>query len=534
MYFRGVLIALISLGSITGCSGENSPGDHSSKSLATRTEEIAAWHFVGGKKIAAESDATKLREIWNLPATQVLEKQTVGKLARAPFDFLKGKTDSKKDFAPLFEPLIRDLERSESVFRMCERTNGFPEFSLAVALDSAQAAVWQSNLGTVLSTWTRMKTTPLQQGGVAGWQLKKHHAPDLFRFIRAGNWAVLSCGENDLPLEKETLAQIQRSGRPLPALTNEWLTAHADWPRLSKWIQMAGGGLAPLPNTTLQISCRDENVRTKVIVEDSKPFAWHYTPWQIPTNIIHEPLVSFTAVRGIEPWLSRQRAIQSFVWRPMPNQLFVWAMARVPFQTFIAMPVSNPTNIAKQLQVKLASKFNVALKKHNLGGIVWKTNENMMAWQGAPFISPFLQPLRAPSGDFLMAGLFPKSDRTNVISTDLMGQLNGHTNLFYYNWEITALRLPQLRQMCQLGLFFSGRRQLDGKSASAKWLDAIGPKLGNTVTELTRTSAREMTLIRKSPIGFDAAELVALANWLELTKFPCQFRVPTLAGPSPF
>ena len=45
--------------------------------------------------------------------------------------------------------------------------------------------------------------------------------------------------------------------------------------------------------------------------------------------------------------------------------------------------------------------------------------------------------------------------------------------------------------------------------------------LGNTVTEITQTAPNEWTFKRKAPGGLTALELVALANWLEATNFPC-------------
>jgi hypothetical protein len=57
-------------------------------------------------------------------------------------------------------------------------------------------------------------------------------------------------------------------------------------------------------------------------------------------------------------------------------------------------------------------------------------------------------------------------------------------------------------------------------SAAHKWLDAIEPRLGNTVTELREISPRELQLVRTSHAGLNGLELLAMANWLESTNFP--------------
>jgi hypothetical protein len=103
------------------------------------------------------------------------------------------------------------------------------------------------------------------------------------------------------------------------------------------------------------------------------------------------------------------------------------------------------------------------------------------------------------------------------------------TNLVFYHWEITAERLPEVRPLSQFALMLAQRNQLDGKSASAKWLDRIGPKLDNTATTITQTAPDELTFTRRAPGGLIAIEFVVLANWLESTNFPLDgFQLPAL------
>ena len=101
------------------------------------------------------------------------------------------------------------------------------------------------------------------------------------------------------------------------------------------------------------------------------------------------------------------------------------------------------------------------------------------------------------------------------------------SNLVYYHWEITAERLKLLPQLSQLVLMVTRHRQLDAQSAAGKWLDRIGPTLGNAMTEVTQTAPDELSFTRKAPGGLTAVELTALANWLEAPNFPgCDLRLP--------
>ena len=251
-----------------------------------------------------------------------------------------------------------------------------------------------------------------------------------------------------------------------------------------------------------------------------QPLALSLEPWRMPTNTIHGPFVSFTAVRGFAPWLEKQGWAQPFEIQPLPNQAFVWALAQIPFQTFVAVPVENATNTIQQIGTRLTVGLHTNLQNPFLPSFTVTTNDNKIAWRGIPFIAPVLQPVREPEGDFLLAGLFPNSPNSSPFPPELLAQLD-RTNLIFYHWEITAERLPEVRSLSQLAFLLTGRPQLGAQSAAAKWLDRIGPTLGNTVTEITQTAPDEWTFKRKAPGGLTALELVALANWLETTNFPC-------------
>lgn len=56
--------------------------------------------------------------------------------------------------------------------------------------------------------------------------------------------------------------------------------------------------------------------------------------------------------------------------------------------------------------------------------------------------------------------------------------------------------------------------------ANGPWLAAIGPKLGNSVTEATVVGPKELDVVRKSYCGFTALELVILDRWLQDPRFP--------------
>ena len=55
-------------------------------------------------------------------------------------------------------------------------------------------------------------------------------------------------------------------------------------------------------------------MRTRAELDFPEPLPLEMEAWNIPTNLIHDPLIGFAAVRGIRPWL------KSFKLWQEPNQ----------------------------------------------------------------------------------------------------------------------------------------------------------------------------------------------------------------------
>jgi hypothetical protein len=355
-----------------------------------------------------------------------------------------------------------------------------------------------------------------------GWELKKHLPPNLIRFVRVGDWAVFGWGQDKLLLNDELARRVLAEKRPAPAEKNNWLTADLDWPCLARWLPSLSA--VDLPETRWQAVGRDGNLHVDGKLIFPQPLAMTLETWRMPTNTIHEPIVSFTAARGIAPWLEKQNWAQPYEILPVPNQMFIWALALMPLQTFAAVPVPDASNALAQLDQKLSASTN--WQSHFMIPLTMEMTYNQIAWFGLPFVAPKLEALPEPSGDFLFAGVFPNDLKGEPLPPELLTLL-GQSNLVYYHWEITAERLKLLPQLTQLALMITRHRQLDAQSAAGKWLAAIGPTLGNSVTEVTQTAPNQLTFMRKAPGGLTAVELTALANWLEAPNFPgCDLRSP--------
>ena len=480
---------------------------------------IARVHFAGAEQISADTNAIAFTNLWCSPEAQALREQTLNKLSRAPYNWFKSKMPSgMDDGAGQLRPLLDDLLGAEWFLQIRDATNGSPEFALAIRLDASRAQLWQTNLGNVLEAWTVMSVEKIQNG----WKLKKHLPPNLIRFVRVGDWVVFGLGQDKLLLNDELVRRVLAEKRPAPAEKNNWLTVDLDWPRLARWFPSLSA--VDLPETRWQAVGRDGNLHLDGRLIFPQPLAMTLEKWRMPTNTIHQPFISFTAARGIAPWLEKQNRAQPYEVSPVPNQVFIWAMAQMPLQTFAAVPVPDAGKALTQFEQKLSAHTN--WQSHLIMSLTMQVTSNRISWLGLPFIVPSLEALHEPTGDFLFAGVFPNGPKTRPLLPELFLRL-AQSNLVYYHWEITANRLKQLPNLTQLALMVTRHRQLDAQSAAAKWLDRVGPTLSNTVTEVTQTAPNELTFTRKAPGGLTAVELTALANWLEATNFPgCDLRLP--------
>ena len=478
---------------------------------------IARIHFAGADQIFADTNRLAFTNLFCSTEARALESQMLDKLSRAPGAWFKTKlSPDAGDGAAQLRPLLDDLLKSEWVLEMRDATNGSPEYALAIRLNDERAQLWSKNLAALLQSWTGIE---ISQDRPGIWWLKKHQPPNLLQFSRSGSWIVIDCGQAKLSLCEEILEPFLKTRNLVPE-TN-WLTADLNWPRLAQIFPALKE--FDFPKIQMQVVGRDGKLRLTGRLALAQPLPT-LEKWRLPASSIHQPLDSFTAVRGVAPWLAGQPWMRPFEIQPQPDQLFIWAMARIPFETFAAESVPDAKAALAQLDQRLSANNNwqgqfISLFKFTM------TNDEI-SWRGLPFITPSVQAVREPAGDFLVGGFFPNAGQTRPLPPELSAAMNP-PNLVYYHWEVTGERLKELPQLSQLVLLLTRHQQLDAQSAAGKWLDRVGPALGSTITEITQTAPNELAFKRTAPGGLTAIELIAFADWLEAPQFPAfDLRLP--------
>lgn len=523
-----------------GCSDSGPAGSTSEKETKLSTPNTHSsttavrLHWLGKKRIAADSSAANVMAIWNLPESARLEAQTLDKLSTAPWRLLKTTTPLSNAPVALLRPLIDDIVQEESYLEIRGATNRPGEVVFAIRLDANRAALWETNLPLILQTLVPTQTPD-----------PKSQTPE-FQVSRSGDWTLLALTSGsglktpDSGLLADFRERIQRDQVPfLPQTTNYWLDAEAEAHLLNDAFAL-GWDLPKLsPRIALKIFGEGGNVRTLAGLDFPGPVPIELELWNIPTNLVHDPLIGFSAIRGIRHWARYLRPWRDLPAETLPNQLYFWAQSGTAPLRFFAAPSSQASNQLQLLSQFILDEVNprVAIDpqvKIGYGAFERVTNSLQLRWRGMPYVSPNLDLADAGGNPFITGGLF-FNRMTNLPPPEpLLQQVRTIPNLFYYDWEITEPVEYGWLQPAQVGRFVFGRARLSMTNNGAlPWLVAIAPKLGNAVTVGRLESSNHISIVRSSTLGFTGVELHFLADWLEAPNFPHGFFTLD-ATPTPF
>lgn len=450
--------------------------------------------------LARATNAVTLREIWNLPETARLRSLALDKLAAAFAEAAAGpgRADHGTEFAASLRPLLDALLTHESRLEIVRHGTGTPVWTFTTRLadqdPSGWSAAWAS-LGTVLNSRPDTRVS--------------------FGSLVTNGWFAGICkpGTNTVQELTSPLWRSVRTGA-IP-MEDAWIHVEVNTPALRESFP----SLAGLPSLPLHFDVipRADSLRTEANLTLPTAVNRDFKNWRFPTNTIRDPLISFTAVRGVGSWLARQGWFKETSLEETPDQFCAWGQANTPFQIQFAFPVADGAAAIARLGETWLPKLNARLADSPLEPPAWHTNTQAITTR-LFFLIPYL---RATERDpaFVTGGIFPVTPGTNAPPPELFAQLE-RPELAYYDWEITEARLEQLGQTLeQLNPVLTLPRA-PTNSPARSWLAAIQPHLGNTITELTFPSANEARLVRNSHIGFNALELTSLAHWIESTNFP--------------
>ena len=497
-FLLAVLTCLLAVGASFSADGEDAVA--------------VQYHFAGAADLAKDSNFSTAVGIFRAPSSKAYEAFVLNRLARVFSTDLRIGAGGKS--AELIRPLLEDLWQAESVGSFGANTNDL-SFILAARLDKSRADVWQKNLEMAIGGKGASFTAESFTG--ARWD-------NAFWMVRTPSWVVVGRGEGLASVRRDYLQGLQKSGRPWPELKNECLQAVIDFPLLAGGSVYRAIPLKPV-RTTVDITATGNRFHITAYLAYAEASAWSPQPWRIPKDLVQEPLVSFTAAQGIKPYLQISDAFSRLATDPFTNQFYCWAQREMPFESYMAWPVNDASNVLKNLGTKGLGVLNPILAAHDHSKLKWMPATGQIEWVKSSLMLPFIRVAHDKEEDYLLAGLFPTHDGNPAAPTELWSQFENRSDIVYYNWEFTSLRVHQWRLFSEI---MPALAPVSGHSAPPPtdkkvappfvavedWLAGMEFALGNTVTEVTRTAPDELTVTRSAPLVFTGLELVWLSYWL--------------------
>jgi hypothetical protein len=518
MYFRCIgsaFVAALVVGSGAGCK-KSEPGP----SAPPPVETVARVHWLGKKRLAGETNAASFMDIWNLPASAKLGAQTLDKLSLAPWRLLKGDAATNGAPSARLRTLLDDLVQEESYLEMRAATNQPGELAFAIRLSPERGGVWETNLGVVLESLTGVRLVAAT-GDRRGWSLKKHDAPNLVELTRVGDWTVIGLAQEQNALLGEMRERIERDHAPFAArATNFWLEAGLDLREASRVLSLGCNLPEDLPKISVAVIGDGGAVLTRGRLDFPKPQSFELEPWNFPTNLVRGPLIGFTAVRGIKPWLASLKMWKDLQLGAPPNQYCAWAKDGFPLQTYFAAPLRDANRQVNDLAGTLVQRGNLWLATNGMGRFERLPRTNGVFWGDLPIMQPFLRASVSNAPGFAFGGLIPYVRTNQPVPAEMLQAVFSRTNLISYDWEITQDRVEAWLFIGQNLRLVLHQAQLPSTSAGMAWLKSAALKLGNSITGTTKTGPAQISFVRSSGIGLTAVELNLLADWLESPRFP--------------
>lgn len=501
------LVAVVMPGFVSLTASEAPPASH------------LTWHFAGARNLAGGTDGAFVRKALVQPATvQVLERAW-DKLATAPQRLAaKEVKDPSVNLAGILKPAIADLANSQSFGIWTSPT----EWAVAVETDPETGARWATDWEQAAKAFGAGTPEPVDAGNAEMKTAKLPEAGLATACGRLGNWVGVAVGTDPAALLRRLAAHAESA---LQSPTEAWLELRGNPHALT------GDPLLPDADVSLSLTGAGDRVRTVATAKFSEALNLKLDSWQLPRDAIREPLIGFTAARGIAPLLAKLPLFGRPEMAPIPNQGSIWTLGHHPFQTYLAWPDAEPKGTLTRITPTLAEEFRNRFPDLRNAQVLHQPELSLTHVTNMINASPFLDAAPELAPGFLVGGTsLPLYVREDPAPKELLAQVTDKPNLVYFGWELTQPRVEMMWHLRTYLAMISGYLPLPAEGAVNHWLRDPGFTgcLGNTATEITLESPTELKLVRSSAVGLTALELTRLAVWLDGDDFPLHSKPKTL------
>jgi hypothetical protein len=416
-------------------------------------------------------------------------------------------------------PLLADVLRAESIGSFGGSSGNALDFVLAIHLDPKRVQFWYDHLVQAFG-W---RGEAMTSQGFSGWRWSGARTAtgastsagvsNTFWVIPAQNWLLVGRGESLLPLQTQYLQEITRQGRPGPALKEHLLEMDVNLPQLAPWLP-AGAPLFKPARIKFAVEAKADHfdITAQILYPEAIP--WTPQPWQIPTELVRNPLISFTAGQDVAAFLNLDPDVSGTEHNPLTNQFCAWALGDLVFQSYLEWPVPNASKALQTLSSEVVQSFEPKLKEFNRGKILWQPEKPRLILSNLGIVAPYVEPAPVKEGQFLLLSLFPLSLAGKPPPPQLWTEIEGKSDLVYYDWEVTGARLQQWRLLDAILLHSSAGSDESADAAKESWLNGIRSPKGNAVTMIRRVAPNELSLVRTAPLGLTGIEWILLSDWI--------------------
>lgn len=514
-HFISIFFAMLVFVVVAGCEKSEAPAPLIQSEPSPDT--IARIHWLGKSQLSYEAGAFYFMRLWKLPSSAQLEAQTLGRFSTALWKSLRTEPNSADaSGALLLQSLFTDILQRESYLEIRHPANHSDEIVFAIRLNDAQAGRWETNFAAA------MELTGNSVATQNGWLFQKRNVTNRVELVRAGEWTIAGTAQEKNSLLADVVARIRSDGVPFfPSGTNDWLDADFDPVQTVDFFGINLGLPKNLSRISLTVNGDGGSVFTRGKLTFARPLPVELEPWSFPTNLAHEPLIGFTAVRGIKSLVTSWEKANTLQIGEPSNQIYFWSLQNSPFQFYFAAPLPDAENQANNLSGFLLQKGNPWLASHGYVGVERAPDSNGVTWGNLSSMQPFIK----SSDGWIFGGLLPDTDASDhrPPPAGMLQNILSRTNLVFYDWEITGARIQSCFYLDQTMHQILRRTPLPTDSAGAVWLNTLTSRLGSSVTVITRTAPNQLTFLRRSTMGLNSMELQLLVDWLESPGFPNDF-----------
>jgi len=317
----------------------------------------------------------------------------------------------------------------------------------------------------------------------------------------------------------------QATGRPVAGMVE----AEVNLPKV------LGPGHESWPFVALNVFASNNAVRTSAKLSFATAPLGEPGPWKVPDGAIRDPIIRFQALRGAAPWVSKVGWMATLAGGPAPSQVFGWAQPLNPFRNWVAFPVEKPQPRLEKVYGDIRPYFGTTNQPGQYEGkLVITTNHQALAVLGLQACQPALLSYEQAGQPYLIASFAPTIASTNPMPREILAQLH-RPSLVAYEWEIAGESFLHWNVVFDFNKMVQRQIPFPANARARKWLVALAPNLGNSITEVFRVSPTEYTLVRKSDIGLDGLEMTLLARWIDAPHdiLRGRFAPPPVPKPAP-